>query len=94
MLEPQVAIAVAEGQNYPPALDPTKVELSEKVRSLPAFDPSGTLSGLNFFDPAYWKRSRATPPPGAGSPAIPRGALINRTKARGKHRGGQCGGQT
>jgi len=54
MLEPAVAIAVAEGQNYPPALDPTKVELSEKVKNLPAYDPTGTLAGLNFFDPPYW----------------------------------------
>jgi len=54
MLEPAVSIAVAEGQNYPPALDPTKVELTEKVRNLPAFDPTGTLESLNFFDPAYW----------------------------------------
>ncbi|MDZ7747826.1 MAG: substrate-binding domain-containing protein [Halofilum sp. (in: g-proteobacteria)] len=54
MLEPQVAIAVAEGQNYPPALDPTKVDLGDEVPTLPAFDPSGTLDALNFFDPAYW----------------------------------------
>ena len=54
MLEPEVAIAVAEGQNYPPALDPTKVDLGDEVPTLPAFDPSGTLSELNFFDPAYW----------------------------------------
>ena len=42
MLEPAVAIAVAEGQNYPPSLDPTKVPLSDKVKNLPAFDPTGT----------------------------------------------------
>jgi len=54
MLEPATAIAVAEGQNYPPALDPQKVDLGEQVPKLPAFDPSGTLSGLNFFDPPYW----------------------------------------
>ncbi|MCS4505839.1 extracellular solute-binding protein [Arhodomonas aquaeolei] len=54
MLEPEVAIAVAEGQNYPPALNPKKVDLGEKVPTLPAFDPSGTLASLNFFDPAYW----------------------------------------
>ncbi len=59
MLEPEVAIAVAEGQNYPPALDPTKVELSEKVTSLPAFDPSGTLDDLSFFDAAYWNSHEA-----------------------------------
>lgn len=54
MLEPEVAIAVAEGQNYPPALDPNKVDLPESVTSLPAYDPSGTLSELSFFEPAYW----------------------------------------
>jgi len=59
MLEPEVAIAVAEGQNYPPALDPTKVAVSDKVKALPAFDPSGTLSGLNFFDPPYWNGNEA-----------------------------------
>jgi spermidine/putrescine transport system substrate-binding protein len=59
MLEPEVAIAVAEGQNYPPALDPTKVDLGEKVPTLPAFDPTGTLESLNFFDPAYWNSNEA-----------------------------------
>lgn len=54
MLEPEVAIAVAEGQNYPPALDPTKVALTDKVRALPAFDPTGTMASLSFFDPGYW----------------------------------------
>lgn len=54
MLEPEVAIAVAEGQFYPPALDPTKVELTDKIRALPAFDPTGTLSGLKFFEPDAW----------------------------------------
>ncbi|HUF57416.1 MAG TPA: extracellular solute-binding protein [Thermohalobaculum sp.] len=54
MLEPDVSIAVAEGQNYPPALDPAKVELTDRVKALPAFDPTGTLDGLTFADPAYW----------------------------------------
>jgi len=54
MLEPAVAIAVAEGQNYPPALDPTKVELTETIHNLPAFDPTGTLDGLTFADPVFW----------------------------------------
>ncbi len=54
MLEPAVAIAVAEGQNYPPSLDPTKTQLSDKVKHLPAFDPTGTLKGLTFADPVYW----------------------------------------
>lgn len=54
MLEPETAIAVAEGQNYPPSLDPTKVELTEKISKLPAFDPTGTLKDLTFADANYW----------------------------------------
>ena len=54
MLAPETSIAVAEGQNYPPALDPKKVELGEKIPKLPAFDPPGTLDGLTFADPTYW----------------------------------------
>lgn len=54
MLKPEVAIAVSEGQKYPPSLNPTKVELPKAVQSLPAFDPTGTLAGLNFFDASYW----------------------------------------
>ena len=59
MLEPEVAIAVAEGQNYPPSLDPTKVELGEKIPTLPAFDPTGTLEGYTFADPEYWNGNEA-----------------------------------
>ncbi|MFH1803343.1 MAG: extracellular solute-binding protein [Pseudomonadota bacterium] len=59
MLEPEVAIAVAEGQFYPPALDPNKVELTDLVKSLPAFDPAGTLDGLSFFNPEYWNSNEA-----------------------------------
>lgn len=54
MLAPETAIAVAEGQNYPPALDPQQVDLGDKIPTLPAFDPGGTLEALNFFDPDYW----------------------------------------
>jgi len=54
MLEPEAAIAVAEGQNYPPSLDPTKVELPESIKKLPAFDPTGTLEGYLFAEPEYW----------------------------------------
>jgi len=59
MLEPEVQIAVAEGQNYPPALDPTKIDVGEKVRALPAFDPTGKLEHLTFADPAYWNGHEA-----------------------------------
>jgi spermidine/putrescine transport system substrate-binding protein len=54
MLNPAVAGGVAEGQKYPPALDPTKVTLSEAVKKIPAFDPSGKLDRLRFPEPAYW----------------------------------------
>ncbi|MEP1932781.1 MAG: extracellular solute-binding protein [Roseibium sp.] len=54
MLAPETSIAVAEGQNYPTALDPTKVDLGDKIPTLPAFDPTGTLDGLTFANPEYW----------------------------------------
>ena len=54
MLAPDTAIAVAEGQNYPPAHDPQKVEMTDKIKALPAFDPTGKLEHFAFADPAYW----------------------------------------
>jgi len=54
MLAPEAAIAVAEGQKYPPSLDPTKVPLTEMIKKLPAFDPTGKLEGYLFADPGYW----------------------------------------
>ncbi len=59
MLAPETSIAVAEGQNYPPALDGTKVELGDKIPTLPAFDPTGTLESLTFADPVYWNGNEA-----------------------------------
>ncbi len=59
MLAPETSIAVAEGQSYPPALDPTKVDLGDKIPKLPAFDPTGTLDKLTFADPAYWNGHEA-----------------------------------
>jgi spermidine/putrescine transport system substrate-binding protein len=54
MLDPATAIAVAEGQNYPPSLDPKKVKLTDKIAKLPAFDPTGEMKALTFADPNYW----------------------------------------
>ena len=54
MLEPAASIAVAEGQNYPPSLDPTKVKLTDKIKKMPAFDPTGKLDGYLFANPGYW----------------------------------------
>ncbi len=59
MLAPETSIAVAEGQNYPPALDGTKVDLGEKIPTLPAYDPTGTLASLTFADPGYWNGNEA-----------------------------------
>jgi spermidine/putrescine transport system substrate-binding protein len=57
MLDPATAIAVAEGQNYPPSLDPNKVKLTDKIAKLPAFDPTGTMTALTFADPVYWAQN-------------------------------------
>ncbi|WP_235857820.1 ABC transporter substrate-binding protein [Marimonas lutisalis] len=54
MLAPETAIAVADGQNYPSSLDPTKVPMPEGVEKLPAYDPTGKLEGLVFRDPVKW----------------------------------------
>lgn len=54
MLDPATSIAVAEGQSYPPSLDPNKVKLTEKIAKLPAFDKTGTMKALTFADPVYW----------------------------------------
>ena len=59
MLSPETSIAVAEGQNYPPALDGTKVDLGSKIPTLPAYDPAGTLSSLTFANPTYWNGNEA-----------------------------------
>jgi len=59
MLAPETSIAVAEGQNYPPALDGTKVDLGDKIPTLPAYDPTGTLASLTFADPNYWNGNEA-----------------------------------
>jgi len=58
MLEPAASIAVAEGQNYPPSLDPSKVALTDKIKKMPAFDPTGKLDGYLFANPAYWNSNQ------------------------------------
>ncbi|MDU8913686.1 PotD/PotF family extracellular solute-binding protein [Aestuariicoccus sp. MJ-SS9] len=54
MLAPETALAVAAGQKYPSSLDPTKVDMPDEVKGLPAFDPTGKLEGLVFRDPEVW----------------------------------------
>ncbi|MEO9901507.1 extracellular solute-binding protein [Nisaea sp.] len=54
MLAPETALAVAEGQKYPSSLDPNKIAMSDVIKGLPAFDPTGKLEGLVFRDPTTW----------------------------------------
>jgi spermidine/putrescine transport system substrate-binding protein len=54
MLEPEVAIAVAEGEMYAPSLDPVRVPMPKSIRELPTFDATGRLEGLVLADPTYW----------------------------------------
>jgi spermidine/putrescine transport system substrate-binding protein len=54
LLEPKCAIAVSEACSYPISLDPTRIEMSEAVKKLPAFDPTGKLEGYLFAKPDYW----------------------------------------
>lgn len=56
ILEVDVTIAVSEAQLYPPPLDPTKVELTDKIKALPNFDPTGTLERFAFSEPVYWTK--------------------------------------
>ena len=57
MLSPDVSGQIAVGQKYPPALDPTKVDLPEAAKKLPGFDPTGKLDHLTFPDPDYWAQN-------------------------------------
>lgn len=54
----KVAIAIAEGQNYPPALDPNKVELSAEVKALPGFDPTGKFENFVWEEAGYWTKNQ------------------------------------
>jgi spermidine/putrescine transport system substrate-binding protein len=53
-IEPKVAIAIAEGQNYPSSLDPTKVPMTDKIKSLPAYDDTGKFDGYVWEKAQYW----------------------------------------
>jgi spermidine/putrescine transport system substrate-binding protein len=54
LLEPDVQIGVAEGQGYPPVLNPSEVDMPKGVQKLLDFDPSGELKGLTFENAYYW----------------------------------------
>ena len=57
MLEPDIAIAVAEGEMYAPSLDPVRVPMPKSIRELPTFDATGRLEGLALADPLYWSKN-------------------------------------
>ncbi|GAB2175740.1 spermidine/putrescine ABC transporter substrate-binding protein PotD [Dongia sp. agr-C8] len=53
-IEPKVSIAIAEGQNYPSSLDPTKVPMTDKIKKLPAYDDTGKFEGYVWEKAKYW----------------------------------------
>ena len=53
-IEPKVAIAIAEGQNYPSSLDPTKVPMTDKIKKLPAYDDTAKFDGYVWEKAQYW----------------------------------------
>lgn len=53
-IEPKVSIAIAEGQNYPSSLDPTKVPMTDKIKGLPAYDDTGKFDGYVWEKAQYW----------------------------------------
>jgi hypothetical protein len=57
-LDPEVASKIGEETKYPHCLDPNKAPVSAAIKSLPDFDPSGTLSKFIFADYAYLEANR------------------------------------
>ncbi len=58
MLEPECSIAVAAAQKYPSSLDPSKIKMPPEVQKIPTFDPTGTLNGFCWADPAFWNANQ------------------------------------
>jgi spermidine/putrescine-binding protein len=58
LLDPEVASKIGEETKYPHCLDPNKAPVSAAIKSLPDFDPSGTLSKFIFADYAYLEANR------------------------------------
>jgi spermidine/putrescine transport system substrate-binding protein len=53
LIDPEVAVRLAELTKYPHCIDPSKAAKSAKVEALPDYDPSGTLSRFIFTDYDY-----------------------------------------
>lgn len=58
LLDVEVATKLAEFTKYPHCLDARKVEATEEIKRLPAYDPSGTLSSVVFTDYEYMEANR------------------------------------
>jgi spermidine/putrescine transport system substrate-binding protein len=58
LLEPEVAVRLAELTKYPHCLDPSKAPKSASMEALPDYDPSGTLSRFIFTDYDYMEQHR------------------------------------
>ena len=58
LLEPEVAVRLAELTQYPHCLNLTKAPKSAAVESLPDYDASGTLSRFIFTDYDYMEANR------------------------------------
>jgi spermidine/putrescine transport system substrate-binding protein len=58
LLDPEVAIKIAEQTKYPHCLDPNKAPKSAAVAALPDFDETGTLSRFIFVDYEYMESNR------------------------------------
>ncbi|MBW2059801.1 MAG: extracellular solute-binding protein [Deltaproteobacteria bacterium] len=59
MLKPEIAARMSELTKYPCSLDPSKYKVTETIRSLPDFDPTGTLQKYKFVDYAYKEKHNA-----------------------------------
>ena len=60
MLAPETSIAVAEGPELPAGARRHQGRpRRQRSRTLPAYDPTGTLDGLTFADPEYWNGNEA-----------------------------------
>lgn len=53
MLTQQAGIAMSELTNYPNGQNPAKYKASDLIKSLPDYDPSGTLAKYKFVDYGY-----------------------------------------
>jgi spermidine/putrescine transport system substrate-binding protein len=54
LLRPSVLNAISIARGTPPALDASRFEVPDEIRSMPGFDATGQLAGVRIMDPTYW----------------------------------------